>query len=410
MHPNNMIEITNYVSKILLTDKNSSYSILTYLDFEEDLTETFINNYINQVLLKNPILKKIIVKKDDTSLFLDDAQSFNINDNYNIKYINKEQFDDYIKIMINKPFSAEIKWNCLFCIDKDNKKSRMYFKIHHAYADGYKLIDILVSPFNNIDITKQFKRSTQNIFDTIYYYIIGAILLTMVYIRFIFNILIRIFYNKENQEITDITIPTDYIICKNLKLDEIKTFTKKHNITVNDFLYSLMIKTDNLYRKQEKILLIISPINVSGLTETNNMCPIFNIVNNSHNNTTLLDKIHNIFNNLKYSLFIPGLSFIINNITSYIPLYILSSACKNLIENIDYTYSNIIGPSTKELNVKISDIHFLTTANNKEIIFNIISCENNMNIICSFKKNGSIKNKEFYEKCIYEAYNSLLCV
>ena len=84
------------------------------------------------------------------------------------------------------------------------------------------------------------------------------------------------------------------------------------------------------------------------------------------------------------------------------------SMYKNLTTSFDYIFSNIIGPSFKNDNCKITDIHFLTTANSKEIIYNIISFENNINLICSFMKNGPIQNKKRYEKCIYKAYDLLL--
>ena len=70
-------------------------------------------------------------------------------------------------------------------------------------------------------------------------------------------------------------------------------------------------------------------------------------------------------------------------------------------------FSNIIGPSFNNLNINITDIHFLTNTKNTEIIYNIISSGHNINIICSFK-NGIIKDKKQFEQCIYEAYNILV--
>ena len=168
-----------------------------------------------------------------------------------------------------------------------------------------------------------------------------------------------------------------------------------------------MIKTDKLYRKQEKNLITSSPINISGTTQTNNMCPIFNIQSNSIDDYNLLKNIHSTFNNFKYSLFIPMLSYIINTITPNIELNILSKCYNNIINNSDYLFSNIIGPSINNLNINITDIHFLITAKNTEIIYNIISSGHNINIICSFK-NGIIKDKKQFEQCIYEAYNILV--
>jgi hypothetical protein len=45
---------------------------------------------------------------------------------------------------------------------------------------------------------------------------------------------------------------TDFIICKPFPLDKIKKIAQQKNITINDFLYSLMIKTDKLYTKKNR--------------------------------------------------------------------------------------------------------------------------------------------------------------
>jgi hypothetical protein len=86
-----------------------------------------------------------------------------------------------------------------------------------------------------------------------------------------------------------------------------------------------------------------------------------------------------------------------------VPLNITSYLYNSLIQRVDYIYSNIIGPSHDSL----EDIHFLTLAKNKEIVFNIISSNDNLNIICSFKE-GIIADKQRFEECIYKAYESLL--
>jgi hypothetical protein len=49
----------------------------------------------------------------------------------------------------------------------------------------------------------------------------------------------------------------------------------------------------------------------------------------------------------------------------------------------------------------------MTNSRGNGISFNVISCENNINIVCSFKKN-KIKDKSRFENCIYKAYNSLI--
>jgi len=405
-----MTELTNNISKMLYRDKSRAYSILTFLDLDETLGETFIHDYIQQVLLKNPILKQTIVEKANDAFFLVDMPLFDIKEHYSIKYIHKDKFNKHIYSILN---TNDIQWYFMCCVDEENNRSRMYFKIHHAYADGYKLINMLMTPFNHKDndLTKQFKRTTNNVFENLYYYIIGTLSLVLMHIRFLFNL-------KRTREDAHGHVDalghghvqeTDYLICKKLNLDHIKQFTKAHHITVNDFLYSLMIKTDKLYRQREKKLIISSPINTSGLTQINNMAPIVNIINNAYDNKTLLNKIHATFNNIKYSLFIPILNFTLNTIANYVSIKVLLPVYNRFVSTIDYIYSNMIGPSLKDTTHKLLDFHFLTTANHKEIIYNIISCENNINIICSFKKNGSIiHNKNRFKKCFYKAYKMLL--
>jgi hypothetical protein len=168
-----------------------------------------------------------------------------------------------------------------------------------------------------------------------------------------------------------------------------------------------MIKTDAIYTQQKREIQTISPINISQLSETNNMCPIYNNIYNSYTNLTLFNKVHTIFNHYKYSLFIPLLTIIINKFTYYINFDIIKSCYTTIINQADYVYSNIIGPPLNQLNINISNIHFLTTAKNNEIIYNIISSGNNINIICSFK-NGVVEDKKRLKQSIYKAYNDLI--
>ena len=215
-------------------------------------------------------------------------------------------------------------------------------------------------------------------------------------LKLFINILIK-------KDIGPATGKTSYIRCNPFKLYRIKDITKKHNITVNDFLYSLMIKTDLLYTMRKREIITCSSINISRLNNFNNMMPILNKITNSMEDTDLLNDVHTTFNYFKYSLYIPFTSIIVNNILNIVPLNTVNNLYNNLIQKIDYAYSNIIGPTHEAL----EDIHFLTLAKDKEIVFNIISSNDNINIICSFKE-GVINDTKRFEQCIYEAYESLI--
>lgn len=408
------MQIDNYVTKIFSNDKNNSYSILTYLDFKKELTPEFIRNYANNIVDENQILKQDIYKQFNKFYFKTN-EKFNIDNHIIIKYVEHETFSNnsFTNTVLNMPL-VNNAFLMVTCIDKIKQVSRIYFKINHAYTDGYGLINMLTKPILKKDFIPEFKRKT-SLLKTIYHYIIGTIVLLAINIK----IFLKMFFNdatnnnNNDNETNAKYIESDFIVCNPFPLDKIKKVAQQKNITINDFLYSVMIKTDKLYTKKNRNIQTCSQINVSKISTTNNMCPLFNCINNSFDDNKLLQEVHKTFDNFKYSLFIPFLSFIFNNFLHYINIEIQSFLYEAIIFNCNYIYSNIIGPPVKEINenndIELNDIHFLITTKIDEIVFNIISCEDKVNIICSFRK-GRIQDKKRFEKCIYKAYNSLINV
>jgi hypothetical protein len=393
-----MIELTNYVSKIFFKDKSSSFAILTYLDLNKELTKEDILRYLNTIVEKNEILNRRILEKN-SQLYIESQESINLENQYSIEYISQNEFQTMTSKVLDEPFRTDVPWQFTFYIDKETSTSRVYFKIHHAYADGYQIIKIFTSPYGDQQIEKKFKRTT-SIFNTIYYYVVGTLSLIIMNLQFLLK---AIFSSSEVYEETK----TDHIECKPFSLEEIKTFTKKHSITVNDFLYSLMIKTDYLYTGKDRLITSASPINISGTKDMNNLCPLFLRCKTNQDNSSLFKTVHDIFNSCKYSVFIPCLSLLLNILTKWISIDTLSLMYKSVSNTFEYAYSNIIGPDLINLEYPVKNIHFLTTAKNREIIFNCISYNDSINIIYSFKK-GIIKDKARFEQCVYHAYESLI--
>ena len=402
-----MKELDNLVSITLATTK--SQDILTYLDldFDSEFNKTKIEgsiiNYLEKIISNNDILKKKIVILNNKT-YIKNVDNFDLKDYYKIKYTKHEKFDKYIE-KINDDFSNESNWFSFWCIDIKNKKGRLYFKIDHAYADGYKIIEILC----NINDTKKLQKERPN---RVYYIFIGTLLLLISYVKFFFKCIFS-YFNTEKEE----NEKTCFIKMPALKLNEVKTYCKKHKIKINDFLYTLMIHGHSLYLNDFKNFTSVSPINVSKDKYSNNMCPLFLTINNSKDIKKLLRSVHDTFNNCKYSLFIPFLFSIIRIGPKFLNISLLSSGYNLIMEkNIDFLYSNIIGPSKKELDAEfkkmslggmfnINNIHYLTTS--LGITYNIISYENNINVIVSYKKN-KITNKIKYKKCFLEAFNKLI--
>jgi hypothetical protein len=339
-------------------------------------------------------LKQYIIEKNFTT-FLEDDIEFKLENHYQIIYDTFDHFDTYIDTILNSHFETKSKWLFHYLADTASKKYRFYFKIDHSYADGYKIIEMLMSPLKSTHTSTQFKRNATSIWDTLYYIIIGTIVLL---VR-LCNIFIKCMFFTPSPPIIK---KTDHIRCTAFKLSDIKHVAQKHHITVNDFLYSLLVKTDFLYHTHKREILTLSPINISGSKHLNNMAPIVNKITNTIDNKELFQNVHETFNSYKYSLYIPIFSFILHYITPLIPLHIHSNVYDSLIHRCDYLYTNVIGPTYESF----EDIHFLTLAKNKEIVFNIISSNDHINIICSFKE-GIIQDKKRFEECIYMAYDNL---
>lgn len=364
--------------------KTNKCNIIIFNDVDIVLTNDFIIDYIN-TLIKNPILTQNDI-------------IHNINDYYKIIHVNFDEFDASISKLLNSDFKNNCNWELLFLIDKSLQKSRVYLKIKHGITDGYKLIDLLTSPFKSNYTLPKFKRNSG-----IYHCIFGTIILMYLYFIYSINTFKQIIFDKPNPTQTKI----DFIQCESFNLNKIKLFVKKHNITINDFLYSLMIKSDKLYFEIDKKLSIFSPINISGLNHINNSCPIFININNSLTNETLLKKINNLFNHFKYSCFIP----IYNNILAFfsylnIDMYIYFTDF--YLNHINYAFTNIIGPPIQQSNdILIKNMHFIVEPYNSEIVYNVVSCGDNINIICSFRE-GIISNKLKFKQCIHDAFNDLM--
>ena len=84
--------VTNIVSRMFANKSfaNKSFLILTYFDISEELTETYIKNYVNELIKNNPILKQNM-KKINNDFFLCDNRTFDIAKCFTIKYSKKKK-------------------------------------------------------------------------------------------------------------------------------------------------------------------------------------------------------------------------------------------------------------------------------------------------------------------------------
>jgi hypothetical protein len=390
-----MREFTDIISKVISGDTENGYAILTFFDIK-DFSEELLLVFLTKMIEKNPSLKERPVNKSG-SLVLEEDTEFNLLSQYAVIEDNKENFDNYIDKITNSIFSTPTRWFISYLIDKPNNNHRIYLKIDHLYGDGYKIIEILSSADASYVFSSKpsFERKKINIYDMLYYCIIGTLSLCIVNLRLFLETMHREFNRSVSKKV-------DYIKLKPFSLSQIKEVSNKHNISVNDFLYCLMIRTDKLYTKTEKDIIACSSINISN-NNANNMAPIFYKISNSLANEKLFIDVHSTFNYYKYSLYIYLFHLIINTAGYAASPEFMKECYSYIIGRCDYVFSNIIGPRANN----VENIHYLVNPKENEIVFNCISSNDNIHIIYSFR-DDKIENKSHFEQCIYDAYESLI--
>ena len=381
-----MLSADNYLSNILFIEKQST-NILVFIEFGHVMSDEEIRNYVETIVRKNTILRQYIVQREN-QLFLENDVDFDIRSHYLVsdKPPNKTK-------LLNSEYKTKSKWFCSFVLDNNN--TTLFVKVDHALADGHQLIRILTSPFSQDQPADKFKRTTNN---KLYYWFIGTIVLILTLLKFVGKIL----FPQTKMKTREKSQPTKFVKFDAFSLSTVKQVCLRQKITVNDFMYAVMLKSYVSFAKKRTVY-TISPIHMPGKTYTNNVCPLLLNVLYSDDNFTLLKNVHAAFNNCKYSLFVPALSFVLQMVSDYVNPELLSTLYRLSSDNIDVVYSNVIGPEVSDIN----NIAFVMNAQPNQLCYNIISCKDKLNMIVSFQ-DGFVKDEAFLKRCVNDSYTSLV--
>ena len=234
--------INDYVTNVFF-DENNKFNnwgnIVCFADYNGVFSKKIFIEYLDYLLENNDILHQNIVKKNNNNFL--EFNKIDIQKHYSIKKSDYKSFHKKTYYVLNKQYNTN--WFFHLYIDLNNNKSRVYFTINHAYADGYKIISLLTSSKHYQYKTPNFKRKSNNH----YYVLIGTCILIFLYLKTLYNI-----YNKPKINITN-TSKTDYVSL-HFKLNKLKIVSTKNQLTLNDILYSLSIKTHYYYFKNHYVL------------------------------------------------------------------------------------------------------------------------------------------------------------
>jgi hypothetical protein len=187
-------------------------------------------------------------------------------------------------------------------------------------------------------------------------------------------------------------------------LEEIKTCAHEHDITINDFLYSLMLAADAEYYKllsedgdggvfEDAVVSCLSLVNVTQLKHANNILPLFTTFSrsmasassSSHSVVHLFQRVHHVMNACKYSLYFPLLHKFFMLVYTLFPKNTVDIMSFFTDKN-DYRFSNLVGPPplVTSFGARVRNIQFVTQTKGKEVAYNIISYNGRINLVLSF--------------------------
>ena len=427
---------------LILNTTNPSY-IITWADVDIVVTENLLQKYIHEICEKNPILLQKI-SLENNKIVSKKLECFDFLHNYELRYVDCCRFSSCIDELLNTRLNTcekdSLDWVLVSCVDKTKHVSRIYLKINHNFCDGYMLAKILRSSSvldKNQEVNKiiepSYKILKGCLYDKIYYHTIGLILLFFINLKgfliIVTSYLKNLFDNKTvgnktvgnktvgNKTVGNKTVdgccddhykkPIRYFECRALPLPTIKMIAKLKGVTVNDFLFSIMVRADYLYYNKRRELVTMTPFSLKNIGKSgdgfNNFIPIQNIIYNNYTNGELLQKTHSVFSAYKYSSYI----YLYNQFLCFINHFFLYDICSLYMKGetfVDYIFTNVIGPPLENSHIK--DNKFLVNPLNGEFSFNIISSGDKINIVCSLV-DASIDIVRF-EQCVYDAYKELI--
>ena len=422
--------------------------IITYIDFKIAITDEMLRQFVTDLYDKNielrtPVTK--VVKKDN--------RVFDIANQYQMKYVDKQLFYTYLHNCIQSHDieleNSGLDWYFTCCVDKEAGISRLFLKINHIVCDGIKLIEILRSS-DAFDIKKNisgrgsgvelsnkmgsasFSASNLSFLNKLYYHIFGLVVLGIINVLVVIRLVSSYLYDmicswmgngyhdhghhghcsaSEGKNIKTACNKKniDFFECQPLHLQTIKCISKLKGVSVNDFMYAIMVRADHLYYQTERSLTTLMPFSLKNIgdvrTQSNHFLPIVNIIGNHLTCTSLLHRVRHVFNCYKYSSFVKLFSLGVYLISRFIGWHVFS-IYNNSPSSIDYFFSNIIGPDLT--NTYATDFKFFVLPTKNEVLFNVTSSANNMNITCTYFDHGKCIDKERFRKCVYDAYIQLI--
>jgi hypothetical protein len=393
---------------------------LCCVEIEGIPNETTLYRKLHTIVDCYPTLQHIPIERKGyfKSTFHWKKTEFNIQDHFTHiakKRFDKRNFRHWINKTLNVSFSKNIpEWMCYYLSYEKSNKSFIVWKCNHTYGDGFLISEYLkkFADFSSISYPRK-KRKSTSIWTKIYSFIVTIISL----IYFIFR------YKKQDLPIDKKDAEEDKALfyhCKTWDLQEIKKIKNHYDVSVNDLLYTIIIKALQKYCNKTIRLSSLSMFNLRDYRNDEDIVNIppndigFMIVMNELDDgdpEVLLKKNHDKFSHYKSS----PITYIITQFLRY--LYSISPAM--VVKILTYfSTKSTIGISNFQTFSTCNYIegHRVVNISNMVVpygvgsIFTIVSYDNKITLNITYRERN-LKHPKKFITCldsVYKTFSSVL--
>jgi hypothetical protein len=388
-----------------MKEENSIFSNIIIINLELDgIVETsFYKEKIEKLLLKYPKLSKIIEKSHGNLYW----KNVNININNHVKEIKRKKYtlrsiNNIINKIINKPFNNKNpKWKFYNIIYQD--RSFFIIKMHHAYGDGDKCVEMFQLIFDLEEVkVKNKKKSKEGYFSKIWkatYYFFVSLYMILYFL---------LFFKKEKIFKSTVKNEAVYSNIYNFNINELKLKKIKLGVTMNDLLYSIILKSIRKYIDKDVYISSSSMINLrkagNNLKESNNFG--FVMFSTYVNNSNLFEKINKQMNFYKKSPIIPCIINILKCIFQFSSPLVVKFLTYIFNKN-HFGYSNY-NSKIKSLridNKNVKHMGNIIIPYKQDVFFSLLSYNDEIRLNMCYK-DGILDEKKFIN-CVKEVVSEL---
>jgi len=403
-----------------------------------------IDGVLNTKVCKEKI-RELIINYPKLSMIVENMlwKKIDVDINNHLIEINrdKESIKNIINEIINKSFiECMPKWIVYNIICSDDNRSLIIMKMHHSYGDGDKCTEMLSSIG---DVEKEPSKagsskagsskagsskagsskagsskagsskagsskagSSNNVKEgylmrickSIYYFIVSFCML----VHFI------LFFKKE-KIFAEPHTESEAVYCNiyNFNLDKLKLKKTELGITMNDLLYSIILKSIRKYANKEVHLSSCSIINLRKIktsTEANNFSLI--VFSTPVDNRNIFDKIHHQMNCYKKSPIVLFINKVLNCI-AYFSCDLLSKFLTYIFEKNNFGYSsyNTKIKTFKIAGKKVKSIGNIVIPYKQDVFFSLLTYGDNIQLNMCYRK--GILDEKIFKECVSDVYSEL---